>query len=83
MLPINQFERLEKELDTMTLDGLKALACLNDTTLYKTLEEGLKINRYRTRRSVTRNISVTEIRTLIQEAILDKIYDQIAANMQN
>ena len=81
MIPIDQFQRLERELDAMTLDGLKALQCLNDNILYKTLKEGLKINRYRTRRSVTRDIPITDIRSMIQEAILDKIYDEIAANM--
>ena len=83
MIPIDQFQRLEKELDSMTLDGLKALQCLNDNILYKSIQEGLKINRYATRRSVTRNIPLTDIRSMIQEAILDKVYDEIAANMTN
>ena len=83
MIPIDQFQRLESEFESMTLDGLKALQCLNDNILYKTLMEGLKVNRYRTRRSVTRDIPITDIRSMIQESIIDKIYDQMAASMMN
>ena len=77
MIPRDQLDRLENELYAMTLEGLKTLQCLSDTLLYKTLKEGLKINRYRCRRSMTQNISIETIRSMIQEAIVDKLYDEI------
>ena len=77
MVPEDQYNRLVNEIHLMSLDGLKVLQTLSDTLLQKTLQECLKINRYRCRRSVTRNIDVSKLRAIIQEAILDKVYDQI------
>lgn len=81
MIPIDQLQRLENEIESITVEGLKALQLLPDTLLYKTLKEGLKINRYRTRRSVTREIPITQIRELIQETIIDKLYDRMLESM--
>ena len=77
MIPEDQSERLQNEIYEMSIDGLKTLQCLSDTLLYKTLLEGLKINRYRCRRSVTRDVPIGTIRSIIQEAILDKTYDEM------
>ena len=81
MVPEDQYNRLVNEIHLMSLDGLKTLQTLSDTLLQKTLQECLKINRYRCRRSVTRNIEVPKLRTIIQEAILDKVYDEIWATI--
>ena len=81
MIPTHQIERLERELEAMSLGGLKALQILPDNLLYKSLKEGLKINRYRTRRSMTRDIPLTVIRHMIQELIMDKAYDEMMASI--
>ena len=81
MIPTDQIERLERELEAMSLGGLKALQILPDNLLYKSLKEGLKINRYRTRRSMTRDIPLTVIRHMIQETIMDKAYDEMMASI--
>ena len=81
MIPQDQLTRLENEIYAMTIDGLKTLQCLSDTLLCKSLLEGLKINRYRCRRSVTRDLSIGTIRSIIQEAILDKTYDAMIETM--
>ena len=81
MIPTDQIKRLERELEAMSLGGLKALQILPDNLLYKSLKEGLKINRYRTRRSMTRDIPLTVIRHMIQELIMDKAYDEMMASI--
>ena len=82
MIPSDQMERLTKEVESMDVEGLKALQVLPDNLLWRTLAEGLKINRYRCRRSVTANMPISDIRELIQETILDKIYDEVLVKMQ-
>ena len=82
MIPQDQMDRLTNELEMMTVDGLKALQILPDNILWRTLAEGLRINRYRCRRSMTANMPISAVRELIQETILDKIYDEMLEKIQ-
>ena len=82
MIPEDQMERLTKELESMTVDGLTALQILPDNILWRTLAEGLRINRYRCRRSMTINMPISAVRKLIQETVLDKVYDEILEKIQ-
>ena len=82
MIPADQMHRLINELEEMTQEGLVVLQSLPDALLFNSLLEGLRINRYNTRRSMTRNLSISTVRTLIQETILDKVYDEMMTKLQ-
>ena len=82
MIPADQMSRLQNELDAMSVEGLQALQVLPDNLLWRTLNESLKINRYNLRRRRTQDIPITKIREIIQECLLDKIYDTLCGFRQ-
>ena len=73
-------QQFQLELERFSLDTLRQFLLMRDQMLYRTVLEGFSCFRYNTRRNA-RSITVEELRSIIFETIMDKLFDEQLATM--
>ena len=63
------------ELELLSIEGLQQLLVMRDQVLYRAVSEGFGSFRYNTRTSL-RSIQIEDLRAMILEVLMDKIYNQ-------
>ena len=67
--------RFISELESLNIEGLQQLLMMRDQCLYRAISEGFGTFRHNTRSNL-RAINVEELRSIILEVLLDKIYNE-------
>lgn len=74
--------RFALELERLNIDGLQQLLMMRDQCLYRAVSEGFATFQHNTRSNL-RAITVEELRSMILEVLMDKIYNQQLERMMN